>query len=457
VSNPIETARLLNLPWGLWLARRYSTEVTVKMLTEIEAEVLKRRGMADAYAGAREDLEIWKKRALEAEEKLRGAGEPSDDAIQDVMVEFGRPNDDAGTMTYTGDQIVAASRELLSRYAAPQASAEQHPDDVAVDRFAAAMKAKLTKKRAEGRGGWDREEICSAGFLSALLRDLVEKGDPLDVGNLSMMLHQRGESIAPAAKVAVEPEPRTEHEYKLTLGYAALPPHLVERLDPWEQCAVEAFVKAERDKTAKLQTNLLKDPAAVHINMLRGSIAPISFDQLAHVLGDEATKKWVADRQQRGGDVKAWIDLFWQVAKELNCLPSLFVDDNGHVIKAARQARAALAAQKPPANQEAVKFAFDEWLEKTNFIQDWVQSGKLPVKYLGWHRADVMRDLIDRPAPSYNNADEAVAWISRAAHRLILDALDHGVVVRIDLEPIKPLAMGSFAMVADVRPARERA
>src|SRR3546814_5077140 len=37
--------------------------------------------------------------------------------------------------------------------------------------------------------------------------------------------------------------------------------------------------------------------------MLRGTIAPITFDQLAHILGEEATAAWVADRQQRAGDV----------------------------------------------------------------------------------------------------------------------------------------------------------
>lgn len=70
-----------------------------------------------------------------------------------------------------------------------------HPDDLAVDRFAAAMKAKLAQKREEGRRGWDDKEDCSAEFLSSLLRRHVEKGDPLDVGNFAMMLHQRGEGI----------------------------------------------------------------------------------------------------------------------------------------------------------------------------------------------------------------------------------------------------------------------
>jgi len=70
-----------------------------------------------------------------------------------------------------------------------------HPDDKAVDQFAAAMKTKLAKKRADGRGGWEGP-TCSQAFLSELLREHVGKGDPVDVGNLAMMLHQRGEAIA---------------------------------------------------------------------------------------------------------------------------------------------------------------------------------------------------------------------------------------------------------------------
>lgn len=76
-----------------------------------------------------------------------------------------------------------------------------HPDDLAVDRFAAAMKTKLAQKRAEGRAGWDRPEECSASRLSDMLRDHVAKGDPVDVGNFAMMLHQRGERIMPATPI----------------------------------------------------------------------------------------------------------------------------------------------------------------------------------------------------------------------------------------------------------------
>lgn len=77
--------------------------------------------------------------------------------------------------------------------------AATHPDDIAVDRFAAAMKAKLAKKRAEGRGGWGDCDLVSAADLSAMLREHVDKGDPLDVGAFAMMLHQRGDKVEPAS------------------------------------------------------------------------------------------------------------------------------------------------------------------------------------------------------------------------------------------------------------------
>lgn len=97
--------------------------------------------------------------------------------------------------------VIATERraaDLLRARSGVPAPVSEHPDDAAVDRFAAAMKAKLAKKRAEGRGGWEDKDQCSSEFLSKLLREHVEKGDPLDVGNLAMMLHQRGDAITPA-------------------------------------------------------------------------------------------------------------------------------------------------------------------------------------------------------------------------------------------------------------------
>ncbi|OBU52258.1 hypothetical protein [Stenotrophomonas maltophilia] len=82
--------------------------------------------------------------------------------------------------------------------------ADQHPDDVAVDAFAVAMKAKMAEARAKGRGGWEYPAQCTAEDLSRMLREHVEKGDPRDVANFCMMLYQRGEAIA---ALSAQPSP----------------------------------------------------------------------------------------------------------------------------------------------------------------------------------------------------------------------------------------------------------
>ena len=71
-------------------------------------------------------------------------------------------------------------------------------DDEYVDCFAEAMKAKMQLKSKQGRAGWQDKDDCTADLLSRLLREHVEKGDPVDVANFAMMLHQRGERIAAA-------------------------------------------------------------------------------------------------------------------------------------------------------------------------------------------------------------------------------------------------------------------
>lgn len=84
--------------------------------------------------------------------------------------------------------------------ASPAAAPETaHADDLAVDRFAAAMKAKMAQKRAEGRGGWDDKNTCSAARLQVMLVEHLAKGDPVDIGNFAMMLWNRGEPVAAVA------------------------------------------------------------------------------------------------------------------------------------------------------------------------------------------------------------------------------------------------------------------
>lgn len=118
-----------------------------------------------------------------------------------------------GPVTPFLDELYAASDEEKARFtailrglykAAPDPKAlpigTNHPDARAVDRFAVAMKAKLAKKRAEGRCGWDDPEQCHIDYLVQLLMEQIHERavlDPVDIGNLAMMIHQRPETPTP--------------------------------------------------------------------------------------------------------------------------------------------------------------------------------------------------------------------------------------------------------------------
>lgn len=81
-----------------------------------------------------------------------------------------------------------------------------HPDDEAVDRFAAAMKAKMARSREKGRYGWDDPEDCPTAMLVGMLHEHVHKtnsGAFEDIACLAMMLHQRGDD--PSALSAIQP------------------------------------------------------------------------------------------------------------------------------------------------------------------------------------------------------------------------------------------------------------
>lgn len=107
------------------------------------------------------------------------------------------------------ETLEAAHAGMLA--AAPQAPvvdaarAEQHPDDVAIDAFAVAMKAKMARAREKGRAGWEQ---CDPADLSRMLREHVEKGDPRDVANFCMFLWYQAASIAPAARRPAIPSRR---------------------------------------------------------------------------------------------------------------------------------------------------------------------------------------------------------------------------------------------------------
>ena len=78
-------------------------------------------------------------------------------------------------------------------------------DDQGLLRFAGAMARKLNRKREEGRGGWNKEPYtvqpdrgdrvwrggCTVADLRRMLREHIEKGDPVDIANFCMMIWNR--------------------------------------------------------------------------------------------------------------------------------------------------------------------------------------------------------------------------------------------------------------------------
>lgn len=90
--------------------------------------------------------------------------------------------------------------------AARATQSAQHPDDLAVDRFAAAMKEKMALARAKGRGGWNDPAQCSVERLATMLVEHIAKGDPVDVANFAMMLHQRGAGLEVLAQQSLQQE-----------------------------------------------------------------------------------------------------------------------------------------------------------------------------------------------------------------------------------------------------------
>ncbi len=63
-----------------------------------------------------------------------------------------------------------------------------HSDDDAIDMFASAMRDKMALAPAKGRDGWQTYPV---DVLWQMLREHVDKGDPVDVANLAMMIHHR--------------------------------------------------------------------------------------------------------------------------------------------------------------------------------------------------------------------------------------------------------------------------
>lgn len=149
--------------------------------------------------GAPEQIQLERQLTVEAIEGAMAFGyqnmnpPPSDDHWLAPFWKIGRQTAELEAQVATPD--VPDHLSQAGKMVAP------HPDDLAVDRFASQMKAKLAAKRAAGYGGWDDPKACHVETLARRLVEHIEKGDPVDVANFAMMLHHRGanEHVLPAA------------------------------------------------------------------------------------------------------------------------------------------------------------------------------------------------------------------------------------------------------------------
>jgi len=99
-------------------------------------------------------------------------------------------------ISHLEDQLQVRQQQISDLQRELHGTASQEPDDLAVDRFAAAMKLKLAKKREDGRGGWEDPGACPPGMLQQMLAEHLAKGDPIDIGNFAMLTALRPEATA---------------------------------------------------------------------------------------------------------------------------------------------------------------------------------------------------------------------------------------------------------------------
>jgi hypothetical protein len=100
---------------------------------------------------------------------------------------------------------VTQERDALAETLTSPLNTAQHSDDIAVDKFAAEMKAKLAACRAKGLAGWSNPGDPTDTQLARLLTQNMTKGNAgtfVDVANFCMFLHQRGADPVTLASAA---------------------------------------------------------------------------------------------------------------------------------------------------------------------------------------------------------------------------------------------------------------
>jgi hypothetical protein len=163
----------------------------------------------------------------EAAKLLSAMLEPALDGDDPTAIRLMIGNGYSGYGLYVADdEYPEEGSDLLVNTTPPQPREPEHPDDSAVDKFAASMKAKMAKQRAKGYGGWSDKGQCPTERLQQMLVEHLAKGDPVDIGNFAMMLWSRGESTqAPQRKQMsdwIDPNDKTQKQYLPNIGEPVL-------------------------------------------------------------------------------------------------------------------------------------------------------------------------------------------------------------------------------------------
>lgn len=149
--------------------------------------------------------------------------------------------------------VVSISVGQPTQEAIDSDSISAHADDIAIDNFANAMKAKMAASRAKGRSGWDDPNQCTVEYLAKLFGTNLFKGNAgnyVDLANFCMMLHLR------------EANPRAIHTYAMNSWKAMLerqgvePCHLLQTIKDLVAC--DAYAIAFQTM-AQYRTALMKE------------------------------------------------------------------------------------------------------------------------------------------------------------------------------------------------------
>lgn len=224
--------------------------------------------------------------------RVGGMPRRESDLILGVMQDMSRLGLFADIFARAMDDLVPAllkeRDDLRAQIAEARAERdENHWDDHCVNQFAKMMREKMASSRAKGRSGWDDPSKCSVDHLRHLLYEHLDKGDPVDVANICMMLRHYDASTARdygntldlwktrADRAEVERAAQIEADARIAEeeGWEPDKPHLgiTEREEGSRDCAerIATSIRNQPHSRAALDRLLAEAKAKASANALR--------------------------------------------------------------------------------------------------------------------------------------------------------------------------------------------